>query len=254
MVGVEDGESMYKKWYFEVELDLYEVQNGAQPHFRIGWATTEFQPTPDGSDGFSSMGVGDDFYSYGFDGASLWYAGRPKQINKDEFTGFKKGDVFGCLLDLSIPEIWFSLNGIPMKGFFREFNLNGTFYPAISLSPKISCRFLFGNEHGRFKFGPPEGCAPISQAMLAKQKLKVESCFTFGHINRGIYHGTLEAPEQIAFTPVPVDTTNVQIPTYFDALRDKLAENMHEIWAMNKIEQGWKYADVRNVVNFIANS
>jgi ryanodine receptor 2 len=244
MVGVEDGESMYKKWYFEVEMDLCESQNGMQPHFRIGWATNEFQPSPDGSDGFDSVAIGDDYFSYGFDGISLWYAGRSRQINKDDFVGIKKGDVFGCLLDLSIPEIWFSLNGIPMKGFFREFNLNGMFYPVVSLSPKISCRFLFGDEHGRFKYGPPEGCAPISQAMLAKQKLKVESCFTFGNINRGVYHGPSDPCERIAFTPVPVDTTNVQIPAYFDAIRDKLAENMHEIWAMNKIEQGWKFADV----------
>ncbi len=238
---------MYKKWYFEVEIDLCESQSDVQPHFRIGWATSEFQPTPDGSDGFSSMGVGDDFYSYGFDGASLWYAGRSKQIN-DEFCCLKKGDVFGCLLDLSIPEIWFSLNGLPMKGFFREFNLNGVFYPVLSLSPKTSCRFLFGNDHGHFKYGPPEGCAPISQAMLIKQKLKIEPCFTFGHINRSVYHGPPENHEQIAFTPLPIDTTNVQTPANFDVLRNKLAENMHEIWSMNKIEQGWKFADVSFIV------
>lgn len=131
-----------------------------------------------------------------------------------------------------------------MKGFFREFNLNGMFYPVISLSPKISCRFLFGDEHGRFKYGPPEGCAPISQAMLSKQKLRIDQCFTFGDISKSTYHGPQQLQDQIAFTPLPVDTTNVQVPTYFDAVRDRLAENMHEIWAMNKIEQGWRYADV----------
>jgi ryanodine receptor 2 len=72
-VGVEQGESMYKKWYFEVEIDFIESLKGSQPHCRIGWASTDFHPTPDGADGFSSIGVGDDVYSFGFDGANLWF-------------------------------------------------------------------------------------------------------------------------------------------------------------------------------------
>lgn len=113
------------------------------PHCRIGWATTEYYATPDGADGFECVGVGDDCYSYGFDGRALWFAGRPRAINEDDFQGFRRGDVIGCLLDLSIPEIWFSLNSVPMKGFFREFSLTGMFYPVISVSPKISCRLVY---------------------------------------------------------------------------------------------------------------
>lgn len=73
MVGVNQGESMYKKWYFEVEIDYVENLNNSPLHCRIGWATTEFHPTPDSSDGFLSVGVGDDAYSYGFDGMNLWF-------------------------------------------------------------------------------------------------------------------------------------------------------------------------------------
>jgi ryanodine receptor 2 len=174
----------------------------------------------------------------------FFLAGREKPINTDDFVGFKKGDVIGCLLDLSIPEIWFSLNGVPMKGFFREFNLSGIFYPAVSVSAKISCRFLFGDEHGRFKSGPPEGCAPIYQNILQKQKIKIEHCFSFGDLSRNLVQGPPQYPEQIAFTPNPVDTSQIQLPPYIDSVRDKLAENLHEIWAMSKIEQGWKYSDV----------
>lgn len=246
MVGVEQGESVYKKWYFEVEIDFIQDIEGVAPHCRIGWANTDFQPTPDGSDGFNSIGVGDDVNSFGFDGANLWFGGRSQSINTEEFTGFKKGDVIGCLLDLSIPEIWFSLNGVPMKGFFREFNLFGTFFPVISVSAKISCRFLFGDENGRFKSGPPEGCAPIYQAMLSKQKIKIDSCFNFGDLTKNVYYGPCQPLEQIAFTPNPVDTATIEVPEYIEGVRDKLAENLHEIWAMYKIEQGWKYSEVSN--------
>jgi ryanodine receptor 2 len=254
MVGVNQGESMYKKWYFEVEIDYIETLSSNAPHFRIGWATTEFQPTPDSADGFSLMGVGDDVYSYGFDGVSLWFAGRNKVINSDEFTGFKKGDVIGCLLDLSIPEIWFSLNGVPMKGFFREFNLSSMFYPVVSVSPKISCRFLFGDEHGRFKSGPPEGCAPIYQAMLQKQKIKIEPCFSYGDVAKVLFQGPPQPQEQIAFTPVPVDTSNIVLPPYIENVRDRLAENLHEIWSMDKIENGWRYSDVSDLRSTIKNA
>lgn len=220
------------------------VATATTPHCRIGWATTEYYATPDGADGFECVGVGDDCYSYGFDGRALWFAGRARAIH-DEFVGFRRGDVVGCLLDLSIPEIWFSLNGVPMKGFFREFSLTGgMFYPVISVSPKISCRFLFGDEHGRFKSGPPEGCAPIYQAMLARQKIKLFPCFTYGDMQKSVFAGPPQPLEQIAFTPRPVDTAQIQTPPFIDGVRDKLAENLHEIWAMSKIEQGWKFSEV----------
>ncbi len=74
MVGVQHGESMYKKWYFEVEIDFIENDSASgPPHLRIGWATTEFRPASDGADGFSPTGLGDDVYSYGFDGRNLWF-------------------------------------------------------------------------------------------------------------------------------------------------------------------------------------
>ena len=139
VVGVEDGESMYKKWYFEVAIDHIEQVTHIQPHIRIGWATTHFQPSPGHADGFSSNGIGDNTYSYGFDGQNIWFAGRAYNVSYDDIerTGFRKNDVIGCLLDLNVPEIYFSLNGIPIKGFISEFNLTGMFYPAISISSRV---------------------------------------------------------------------------------------------------------------------
>jgi hypothetical protein len=60
-----------------------------------------------------------------------------------QHIGFKKNDVIGCLLDLNIPEMWFSLNGLPVKGLLREFNLTGMFYPAISLSSRVRLGICF---------------------------------------------------------------------------------------------------------------
>jgi ryanodine receptor 2 len=49
----------------------------------------------------------------------------------------RKGDVIGVALDLTIPCISFTFNGVPVRGSFRNFNLDGMFFPAISCSSKL---------------------------------------------------------------------------------------------------------------------
>ncbi|CAF4732744.1 unnamed protein product, partial [Rotaria sp. Silwood1] len=248
VVGVEDGESMYKKWYFEVVIDHIEQVTHVQPHIRIGWATTHFQPSPGHGDGFSSNGIGDNTYSYGFDGQNIWFAGRAYDVSNTDIKqiGFKKNDVIGCLLDLDIPEMWFSLNGLPVKGLIREFNLTGMFYPAISLSSRVSCRFIFGGEHGRFMHRPPEDVAPLYEAMLIKQKVCIEPCFSFGNIERNCLNGPSHIQHNIAFTPQPVGTNHIVLPSYLENICDKLAMNTHELWCMNKIANGWRFGEFRD--------
>lgn len=85
--------------------------------------------------------------------------------------------------------------------------------------------------------------------MLAKQKIKLYPCFTYGDMAKTVFTGPPQPLEQIAFTPQPVDISQIQMPGFIDSVRDKLAENLHEIWAMSKIENGWRYADVKTYNN-----
>lgn len=73
-LGTCEGSTQYKKWYFEVMVDHVEPFLTAQPyHLRVGWALTEgYSPYPGGGEGWGGNGVGDDLYSYGFDGLHLW--------------------------------------------------------------------------------------------------------------------------------------------------------------------------------------
>ena len=73
-LGTCEGSTQYKKWYFEVMVDQVEPFLTAQPyHLRVGWALTEgYSPYPGGGEGWGGNGVGDDLYSYGFDGLHLW--------------------------------------------------------------------------------------------------------------------------------------------------------------------------------------
>ena len=47
------------------------------------------------------------------------------------------------------------------------------------------------------------------------------------------------------------DFWQVILSNYIEQVRDKLAENIHEMWAMNKIEQGWCYGDRRDDLRLI---
>ena len=145
-VGTVEGSNLYTKWYFEVCIDHVEQQSHAPPSFRVGWANTSgYIPYPGGGEKWGGNGVGDDLYSYGFDGAYLWTGGRSTMVIPAVNEPYiKKGDSIGCALDLSVPIITFFYNGMKIPGYFRNFNVEGMFFPVISASAKISCRFLFG--------------------------------------------------------------------------------------------------------------
>lgn len=49
----------------------------------------------------------------------------------------RKGDVIGCLIDLTVPLISFMFNGTLVKGSFHDFNLDSMFFPVISCSSKL---------------------------------------------------------------------------------------------------------------------
>lgn len=204
-------------------------------------------PYPGGGEKWGGNGVGDDLYSFGFDGAHLWTGGRKTQVVQNATEPYiRKSDVIGCALDLTVPIITFTFNGAPIMGSFRNFNLDGMFFPAISCSSKLSCRFLLGGDHGRLKFQPPEEFSPLVESLLPQQILSLDPCFYFGNMNKVVLAGPWLVEDDTAFVPAPVDTSMINLPSYVEQIRDKLAENIHEMWAMNKIEAGWIYGEHRD--------
>lgn len=206
-----------------------------------------YMPYPGGGEKWGGNGVGDDLYSFGFDGAYLWTGGRKTQVVQNVTEPYiRKSDVIGCALDLTVPVITFTFNGTRIMGSFRNFNLDGMFFPAISCSSKLSCRFLLGGDHGRLKFQAPEEFSPLVESLLPQQILSLDPCFYFGNMNKVILAGPWLVEDDTAFVPAPVDTSMVNLPAYVEQIRDKLAENIHEMWAMNKIEAGWIYGEIRD--------
>ena len=50
------------------------------------------------------------------------------------------------------------------------------------------------------------------------------------------------------YTPNPIDTSDIQLPEELKSLLEAMAKNVHEIWAQERINQGWTYGEKRNDV------
>jgi class 3 adenylate cyclase/tetratricopeptide (TPR) repeat protein len=50
----------------------------------------------------------------------------------------------------------------------------------------------------------------------------------------------------MAYKPKPLDTSRIQLDADLTELTERLAENTHEIWAQQRVSEGWRYGPHRN--------
>lgn len=48
------------------------------------------------------------------------------------------------------------------------------------------------------------------------------------------------------YNPIPVDTSDVVLPEELLALTEKIAENVHDVWAVGRIAEGWTYGPIKD--------
>ena len=48
------------------------------------------------------------------------------------------------------------------------------------------------------------------------------------------------------YSPSPVDIDHVQLPEELMALAEAISKNVHEVWAQNRMNEGWTYGPVRD--------
>ncbi len=51
------------------------------------------------------------------------------------------------------------------------------------------------------------------------------------------------------YKPNPIDTSKVKLPSELLELTEKIAENVHENWALGRILEGWTYGEGRDDKN-----
>ena len=45
------------------------------------------------------------------------------------------------------------------------------------------------------------------------------------------------------YIPQPIDTSDVELPQELLALTERIAENVHDVWAKARISEGWVYGE-----------
>lgn len=48
------------------------------------------------------------------------------------------------------------------------------------------------------------------------------------------------------YTPQPMDTSDIRLPEELNELIEQIAKNVHEVWAKNRIDEGWTLGAERN--------
>ena len=50
------------------------------------------------------------------------------------------------------------------------------------------------------------------------------------------------------YNPQPINTNDIHLPDELTELIEEMAKNVHEVWAVGRIADGWKYGKERNDV------
>lgn len=51
------------------------------------------------------------------------------------------------------------------------------------------------------------------------------------------------------YIPKPIDTSDIELPLNLQCIAEKIAENVHEVWAEARMAQGWTYGEQRDDKN-----
>ena len=54
---------------------------------------------------------------------------------------------------------------------------------------------------------------------------------------------------KLDYTPEPMDLSLVDLPESLIQLSERIAENVHEVWAKARIDEGWTYGEKRDDIH-----
>ncbi|KAI6654232.1 Ryanodine receptor 3 [Oopsacas minuta] len=274
----------YTKWYYEVEAELFlhtrhfrvgwialdyfsnlpsydssRCANSNSSHFEFEDYTNQ-QALCEG-------GIGDDLSSYGFDGQYVWTGGIPflcPNLSQQDEASSKH--VIGCYIDLTDEMnicCWFSLDGKELEPRIFGVSSSEMICPAISFASDSRCTFRFGDNLGEFTYPPdPKFMGLASTRSPANSKNEFDSdLFSLAsalrnipmtneddnsHVNVFKIEGPTAIDENSSFVPNPIDVSDIKLPRSYSLIMEHIAEYLHDVWAVNKIDYGWGHGAERN--------
>ena len=54
---------------------------------------------------------------------------------------------------------------------------------------------------------------------------------------------------KLDYTPEPMDLSSVDLPESLIQLSERIAENVHEVWAKARMDEGWIYGEKRDDIH-----
>jgi|GEM_PF-547900 len=119
--------------------------------------------------------------------------------------------------------------------------MNSTLFKASKInSDKILCNKLVEILKTTLAYHRQERYGSCEELLIDLERAKKRLDYLMA-IN--MYEDTEEKTEYI---PNPIDTKDVELPENLIALTEKIAENVHEVWAQSRISQGWTYGEKRD--------
>lgn len=52
--------------------------------------------------------------------------------------------------------------------------------------------------------------------------------------------------KQQTYIPMPIDTSDIVLPPELLKLIERIAENVHDVWAVGRLAEGWIYGEVKD--------
>ena len=50
------------------------------------------------------------------------------------------------------------------------------------------------------------------------------------------------------YIPSPIDLSEVELPSDINSLVELIAKNIHDVWAKQRIEEGWTYGETKDSI------
>ncbi|KAI0981288.1 hypothetical protein GJ496_001976 [Pomphorhynchus laevis] len=177
--------------------------------------------------------------------------GRSTSFKNPRIHKFRPGDIISCFLDLGKARMMFKLNNSSCTIEISDIPTAGMFFPIVTMSARVICRFLLGENHGKQYYLPAdEDFLPLAEVMLPDQRMRIEQCFAFGDLKRRILCGENEIPLCACYCPKLIDISQITLQPSLHSLQTRLAENAHDEWCMKKISEGYRFSVVDDKSEF----
>ena len=104
----------------------------------------------------------------------------------------------------------------------------------------------FGKHMGPFSYVPPSDFAGMFEAATSDtQEVKHHPFIHLGTTEDLTVSGPVVWASHQGFVPAPIDTRGKTLSDPLQSIRGQLAHNLHEVWAKNKVDAGYKFGKVR---------